>query len=234
MTLICIIWCGPLIIIAGVIGHGSQTDAQILSTLQHHGAATTFLDFTRSPLVALWFACRGNSEHSDKAGVVFAVDIHDWSDARGSDIDWLNKLPLGNLYYEPDHGLSPRIIAQQSVFVVCNPDFPSSIVSAKIPSNIKDKLRKELRRWGVSEDILFPDLPYLAERNKACKPLPTTFLDRTQPAPDAPDTLALKRRGERAFHQKQFQTALAYFENYASLPPTRWILIGSRATLWRD
>ena len=46
-----------LIIPMKVIGGEPMTDVQMLSVLQHQGAATMLLDFTENPLVALWFAC---------------------------------------------------------------------------------------------------------------------------------------------------------------------------------
>ena len=48
------------------------TDLQRLALLQHLGAATGLIDFTEDPLVALWFACR---EESQSDGKIFVVDI---------------------------------------------------------------------------------------------------------------------------------------------------------------
>ncbi|WMU74320.1 FRG domain-containing protein [Enterobacter bugandensis] len=45
-------------------------DFELLAKLQHHGAATRLVDFSRNMLVALWFAC--NSE-SDKTGLLFGM-----------------------------------------------------------------------------------------------------------------------------------------------------------------
>ena len=48
-------------------------DLELLADLQHHGAATCLIDFTRNALVALWFAC----EKSDANGKVFVVNTTD-------------------------------------------------------------------------------------------------------------------------------------------------------------
>ncbi len=41
-------------------------DLELLADLQHHGAATCLLDFTRNALVALWFACENS--HGESGG----------------------------------------------------------------------------------------------------------------------------------------------------------------------
>ena len=49
------------------------TDINLLAKLQHHDAATSLIDFTKSALVALWFAC----QDKDKDGKVFCLDLSD-------------------------------------------------------------------------------------------------------------------------------------------------------------
>lgn len=46
------------------------TDFELLAKLQHHGAATRFIDVSRNMLVALWFACRSQP---DSTGLLFGV-----------------------------------------------------------------------------------------------------------------------------------------------------------------
>ena len=47
-------------------------DLELLAELQYFGAATCLIDFTRSALVALWFACQQGSQR-EANGKVFAV-----------------------------------------------------------------------------------------------------------------------------------------------------------------
>ena len=50
-------------------------DFEILAKLQHLGAATCFLDFTRSSLIALWFACQSRIVKSKETdGKVFSAN----------------------------------------------------------------------------------------------------------------------------------------------------------------
>ena len=62
---------------AKALGHdqknGQQlSDLEILAELQHFGAATCLIDFSRSALVALWFACQHSSK-GEANGKVYAV-----------------------------------------------------------------------------------------------------------------------------------------------------------------
>ena len=58
----------------------SLSELQLLADLQHHGSATCLIDFTRSALVALWFACEKIESDKDgkgKDGKVFVVNTAD-------------------------------------------------------------------------------------------------------------------------------------------------------------
>jgi len=54
----------------GYIDGRKISDFELLARLQHHGAATRLIDFSRNILVALWFACRSQP---DKTGHLFGI-----------------------------------------------------------------------------------------------------------------------------------------------------------------
>ena len=142
-------------------------DLELTAELQHYEAATCLIDFSRNPLVALWFACRRSSspEGDDKSGVVVAFAGH---------TDTCNKIssrhiekPIAELFFDengvlsgkpyvwaPPQSQNTRITAQQSVFV-----FGRRAI--EIASNhvcyVQNKLdiEKELRECGVTEESLF-------------------------------------------------------------------------------
>ena len=47
-------------------------DLELLADLQHYGAATCLIDFTQSPLTALWFACK-DEDNLGKDGKVIGM-----------------------------------------------------------------------------------------------------------------------------------------------------------------
>lgn len=157
------------------------TDLQLLAKLQHFGAATGLLDFTLSPLVALWFAC----QESDVDGTVFILDC---APSMNDTLSWehVSKSPFSSVlnslgspselvaWVPPAIGeATPRIIAQQSLLVLMHPQVQSSrlVGQISIQSNDKPDLLEQLRSLGVSEDTLFLDVHGFARANS-----PSTIL----------------------------------------------------------
>ena len=110
-------------------GQRDRTDSplQLLARLQHFGAATGLLDFTYSPLVALWFACKDPS----RDGKVFFVSHEPPNttfvtpELEGQEIGNTlsrNRDPTGPQYmlWEPlvEGDAALRILGQRSVFVI--------------------------------------------------------------------------------------------------------------------
>ena len=192
-----------------VIDGAELSDLQRLSVLQHQGAATGLLDFTEYLLVALWFAC---TEMPDKDGRAFVLDIGNPQVARNS-----RTLPdpfdAGQItvYYEPDRSLGTRIIAQQGVFVICNPLIPNEhLKSVVVPRESKGPLRDYLKRLGLSHTGLFGDIPGLAAANSSRTPLQRS-------GPSTPEQH--RDRGNRAYQAGRYDDALAAYEAYeAALP----------------
>ena len=186
----------------------TMSDLQRLSALQHHGAATGLLDFTESPLVALWFAC---AAAIDVDGKVFLTDIGDHSTAVNGRLLYDPFEPRSEVvYYEPDRALGPRIVAQQSVFVIYGPVVPEKhFIPVELPKEIKESAQDYLRELGISRNTLFPDIPGLATKNKVSTPWPTALLTPQQH----------KRSGNLHYQEARYEEALEHYKEYVKLCP---------------
>lgn len=192
-----------------VIDGDDLTDLQRLSVLQHQGAATGLLDFTENPLVALWFAC---TKSAGKDAKIFMLDIGDPQVARDSR-KLEDPFDAGQMvvYYEPPRSLGARIIAQQSVFVICNPLLPDRhLESVNVPQKSKEPLKAYLERLGLSRTKLFADIPGLAAANTTSTTLPR----KRRPTPEQH-----RDRGNRAFQLGRYKDALVEYESYRAAQP---------------
>ncbi|CAA6603845.1 hypothetical protein MTBLM1_160009 [Rhodospirillaceae bacterium LM-1] len=151
--------------------------------MQHHGLPTRLLDWTTSPLTALYFAVC-SSKHDDKDGCLWALDPSQ-----------LNKLHKAEYPQECDGGAgerlftetSDRILAihapytnlrmkvQQSEFTLhTNYKSLEKSLGAQlflkekiiIDRKIKEETRKRLRALGTNRASLFPDLDNIAQTIK--------------------------------------------------------------------
>ena len=151
-------------------GQRDRTDSplQLLARLQHFGAATGLLDFSYSPLVALWFACEGPG----REGKVFFLSHEPPNTAFVT--PELEREDIGNILSRKQDATEPgyvlweplvegdaalRILGQRSVFVIGRPVVDNRLVDAVgIEAADKEPLRAELEQLDVSERTLYRDL----------------------------------------------------------------------------
>ena len=148
-------------------GHDeNMTDLELLAKLQHYGAATCLIDFTKNPLVALWFACQEGSSGTAN-GKVIAVDINSKFEFEPVTSPLLkNKI---NHFFERDkrkgyklyqwqpHNQNSRILAQQSIFLFGGERIEPA-VECIISKNSKQEILSALElSVGITEARLFPD-----------------------------------------------------------------------------
>jgi hypothetical protein len=174
-------------------------ELELLARLQHHGAATRLLDCSRNAFVALWFACRWEP---DKDGLLIGFElgenaVHLDTTMLRHGLDDLLAMASGRLLWWQPRSLSPRISAQQAVFVFGQVvDEPWGSIrlgtgsvslgdAGAIPGAalilVSAKLKAALNGiWGpllgFSEESLFPDFDGFALAHSVDKPFPQGFI----------------------------------------------------------
>jgi hypothetical protein len=143
---------------------------------QHHGVPTRLLDWSTNPLKALYFAIE-NTEHDDKNGKVYVFTPRSWSPSPDLvDVECNKRIKS----FHPVV-INDRILAQEGCFTL----FPQKnnhksfepieegfapqedvigMFVIIIPKEAKALLRNQLRKLGVTDMTMFPDLDGIAKK----------------------------------------------------------------------
>ena len=226
-------------------------ELELLADLQHHGAATCLLDFTRNALVALWFAC----EKSNADGKVFVVntadetafleitpvdienrsirdilefktretgkDQADDSLARETSIPFQNKPNLW--YWTPAH-LNERIPAQHSLFLFGPPSSMGRQLKPEeivIESASKEQIRRELE-----------ELHDIHEESLFPDFVGFAYTQRHNAPYDTPGAMEYLHRGTEAKQRGQYSEAIEIYNTAIKQRPNDDRAYCNRASLY--
>ena len=197
-------------------------DLELLAELQHFGAATCLMDFSRNPLVALWFACQQSSKGTPKNGKVFAVRIDDPSRFEKVTHD-LIKQNIGYFFERDQQGNYPlyqwvpklqnnRIIAQRSIFIFGGSKIEADFECVITLENKQEILKKLDQLFDISEASMFPDFDGFARQHAHDK-------SRSASSPQY-----YLQRGIDAHQRRNLDDAILYYSNVIRLNPADRLL----------
>ncbi len=143
---------------------------EVMARMQHYGAATGLIDFTVSPLLALWFACQDERDSKGVAvdGKVVVVQLDDnpmiqeikEHENTGEELDvYFPPDPDGKLRVWRPGNYDSRMITQQSLFIFGCPDIENFLARDPFYVSVdkKEIYIEILDNMGIAEGFVYPD-----------------------------------------------------------------------------
>ena len=169
---------------AHLLGHYQKIgqrlpDLDLLAELQHFGAATCLIDFSRNAQVALWFASQQSSDSTEgqQKGKVFAVRTDGVTRFNRVTAEMVTKRKIEYFFrtdektgkypiytWQPQYQ-NNRIIAQQSVFIFGAAEIKEAAYCIVQQSSKEDILASLSAVSGITEESMFPDAENFARLN---------------------------------------------------------------------
>ena len=205
---------------ARLLGHDQKdgqrlSDLELLAELQHFGAATCLIDFSRSSQVALWFACQ-QSTTGEANGKVVAVRSDDSVRletitptliTEGIDYFFREDEQWGYpLYQWQPKYQNNRIIAQQSVFIFGGAQIETEAECVILESGKGDMLTSLEKVSGITEGSIYPDFDGFARLHAQNKP----YVE-----PDPQDHL---QRGHEVHQRRDLEDAIDHYDEVIPSP----------------
>jgi hypothetical protein len=155
--------------VAQYISNQPTNDWDLLAIAQHHGMATRLLDWTLSPLVALWFAIEQPAKTPDRKAVVYMLNYADHDLV--ADLNKVSPFALEQTLFFIPYAVTSRIRVQRGYFSVhdntedCkwipmqkHPIFEGRLTKIEVSPEDFWLLRYGLDRCGINRASMFPDL----------------------------------------------------------------------------
>ncbi len=202
----------------------TTADINMLAELQHHGAATSLIDFTKSALTALWFACQDKKTN----GKVFCLNIGSFdgflevsekeekenlkkiltlkfrkdesSDRSPDNVSRSgNRIGKGDKIAKWEPPITDNRILKQDSFFIFNKTGKLDKFAKELTILNKNKtdILNELKQISnLSEETMFPDFYGFSQNNSADKPY------------EPQDAKAYFQRGNKSFNAGEYQEAI--------------------------